>query len=103
VLVSRAAAGVPRDPNGFADGHWAIAREASSGYLGLGDAIDTAARGRAIADGQRVFVVARWVSTAPGVMMVIMRLTFNLLGDGLRDAIDPKRQTREERGFHDDG
>jgi peptide/nickel transport system permease protein len=74
---------------------WVIALEASLSYLGLGVAADVATWGRVIADGQAVFVVAPWVSTAPGIMMVLTSLAFNLLGDGLRDVLDPKLQTRQ--------
>jgi ABC-type dipeptide/oligopeptide/nickel transport system permease subunit len=74
---------------------WVIALEASLSYLGLGVAADVATWGRVIADGQAVFVVAPWVSTAPGLMMVLTSLAFNLLGDGLRDVLDPKLQTRQ--------
>ena len=43
-----------------------------------------------IASGRRFLIDSWWVATMPGVAILIVSLGFNLLGDGLRDVLDPK-------------
>jgi peptide/nickel transport system permease protein len=45
-----------------------------------------------VADGQDVLGDAWWVATSPGLAIVLVVLSFNLVGDGLRDALDPKHR-----------
>jgi peptide/nickel transport system permease protein len=66
--------------------------EASLSFLGVGIPSTTASWGRMIAeasDGQ-LYTAAWWMLVAPGVALVLTTLAFNLVGDGLRDALDPR-------------
>ena len=62
--------------------------EAALSYLGLGVPPQTASWGGLLNDAQRFYDVAWWLMLFPGLMLVITTLAFNLLGDGLRDALD---------------
>jgi peptide/nickel transport system permease protein len=64
--------------------------EASLSYLGAGVPLETPSWGKMLADAQGVFVVAPWLMIFPGLFLFITTLSFNLLGDGLRDALDPR-------------
>jgi peptide/nickel transport system permease protein len=44
-----------------------------------------------VADGRLVMDTAWWITTFPGVMVVVTVLAYNMLGDGLRDVLDPRR------------
>ncbi|MFB5083622.1 ABC transporter permease [Symbiobacterium thermophilum] len=68
----------------------AIMSEASLSYLGLGVQPPTATWGSMIYEGRSYLRHAPWMSLAPGVMIMVTVLAFNLLGDGLRDALDPR-------------
>jgi ABC-type dipeptide/oligopeptide/nickel transport system permease subunit len=48
-----------------------------------------------IASGRRFILDQWWVAAMPGIAILIVSLGFNLLGDGLRDALDPKRAANE--------
>ena len=79
----------------------AIMSEASLSYLGLGVQPPTATWGSMIYEGRSYLRHAPWMSLAPGVMIMLTVLAFNLLGDGLRDALDPRTKkiaSREEAG-----
>jgi peptide/nickel transport system permease protein len=67
-----------------------ILTEASLSFLGLGVSPPTATWGSMIADGVKWLRLAPWVSIVPGVAIMITVLAFNLFGDGLRDALDPR-------------
>ncbi len=43
-------------------------------------------------DASQIFDIAWWLMVFPGVFLVLTTLAFNLLGDGLRDAIDPRSE-----------
>jgi peptide/nickel transport system permease protein len=58
------------------------------GFLGLGLKPPAPEWGAIVADGRSVIFEAWWVSTWPGLMILISGLAFNILGDGLRDALD---------------
>ncbi|MGH2560151.1 MAG: ABC transporter permease [Thermomicrobiales bacterium] len=73
---------------------FAIISEASLSFLGAGVPPETATWGNMLRDGQRVLQRAWWLSMFPGVALVITVLTLNLLGDGLRDALDPRGRRR---------
>jgi len=62
--------------------------EAALSYLGLGVPPDQASWGQILADASGLYDVAWWLMLFPGMFLVITTLSFNLLGDGLRDALD---------------
>lgn len=68
----------------------AILDAAALGFLGLGAQPPSPEWGTMLADAREFILRAWWVVTLPGLMIVIAVLAFNLLGDGLRDALDPK-------------
>jgi peptide/nickel transport system permease protein len=69
-----------------------IVTEATLSFLGLGVLPPTASWGNMIAEAQTgdLFTVAWWFLVFPCVALVLTTLAFNLLGDGLRDALDPR-------------
>jgi dipeptide transport system permease protein len=68
----------------------AILDAAALGFLGLGAQPPTPEWGTMLADAREFILRAWWVVTLPGLMILITVLAFNLFGDGLRDALDPK-------------
>jgi len=64
--------------------------EAYLSFLGLGVPDSTPSWGRMISDASGIFDVAWWLMLFPGIFLLLTVLAFNLLGDGLRDALDPK-------------
>ena len=68
----------------------AILSEASLSYLGLGVSPPTASWGAMISEAQSFIRGYTYYSLFPGLAIIITVLSFNLLGDGLRDALDPK-------------
>jgi len=68
----------------------AILWSASLSFLGLGAQPPTPEWGAIIADGRGFISFAWWISTFPGLAIMVTTLGFNFLGDGLRDALDPK-------------
>ncbi|MEL0635475.1 MULTISPECIES: dipeptide ABC transporter permease DppC [Marinomonas] len=68
----------------------AILDMAALGFLGLGAQPPTPEWGSMLADALQFVQRAWWVVTFPGLMILITVLAFNLMGDGLRDALDPK-------------
>jgi peptide/nickel transport system permease protein len=75
----------------------AIMLEAGLSFLGLGVQPPTPSWGNLIASGRDTLVNAPWVATAPGVALVIVVVAATLLGDAVRDRLDPA-QRRRERG-----
>ncbi|MCZ8106319.1 MAG: ABC transporter permease [Burkholderiales bacterium] len=67
-----------------------ILTAAGLGFLGLGAQPPLAEWGAMIAQGRDQVFDAWWVAAAPGIAIVVVSLGFNLLGDGLRDVLDPK-------------
>ena len=67
-----------------------IVLEAGLSFLGLGVQPPTPSWGTMVADGRNVLIDAWWISTVPGLAIVLVVLSFNLVGDGLRDALDPR-------------
>jgi peptide/nickel transport system permease protein len=65
-----------------------ILYEAALSYLGLGVPNTTASWGALLNDAQTYYDTAWWLVVFPGLFLVITTLSFNLLGDGLRDALD---------------
>lgn len=66
-----------------------ILLEAALSYLGLGLQPPTATWGQMLADGQAYYATAWWMIAVPGTALLLTTLAFNLVGDGLRDALDP--------------
>lgn len=64
--------------------------EAALSFLGLGVPQTIPSWGRMIADASRIFEVAWWLMVFPGLFLLFTTLAFNLVGDGLRDALDPR-------------
>ena len=62
--------------------------EAALSYLGLGVPVTTASWGGLLSEAQTYYDTAWWLILFPGLFLVITTLAFNLLGDGLRDALD---------------
>jgi len=73
----------------------AVLTEASLSFLGVGIRPPTASWGVMVADGRAFLGTYPWISLIPGVVTMIAVLSFNLLGDGLRDALDVR--LRHER------
>jgi peptide/nickel transport system permease protein len=69
---------------------WMIIMEASLSFLGLGIPPHIPAWGSMVAAGRDYILVAPWVSTIPGLTIVILVLAINLFGEGLRDILDPR-------------
>jgi peptide/nickel transport system permease protein len=67
----------------------AISLEAGLSYLGLGVQPPTPSWGNMIASGRDTLVNAPWVATAPGLALVLVVIACTLLGDALRDVLDP--------------
>jgi ABC-type dipeptide/oligopeptide/nickel transport system permease subunit len=72
----------------------AIMAEAALSFVGLGAQPPTPSWGAMVADGRDLLRVAPWVSFAPGLAIGVAVLGFNLVGDGLREAYDPKLRER---------
>ncbi len=66
-----------------------IILESILSYFGFGLHIPFASWGNMVADGQELYDVAPWLVFAPALLIVTVVLSFNLVGDGLRDALDP--------------
>jgi peptide/nickel transport system permease protein len=69
---------------------YAILAEAILGFLGVGVPPYVPSWGNVIASGKNVIREAFWVSLFPGVALTLAGLSLNLLGDGLRDLLDPR-------------
>lgn len=68
----------------------AIIEAAALGFLGLGAQAPTPEWGKMLADARVYLVNAPWTMIFPGIAIMLTVLGFNLMGDGLRDALDPK-------------
>ncbi|HAG91897.1 MAG TPA: hypothetical protein DCL41_08500 [Bdellovibrionales bacterium] len=72
---------------GFSD---AVLNMAALGFLGLGAQPPTPEWGAMLSDSRAYMESAWWLVTLPGLSLLLVVLTFNLVGDGLRDRLDPK-------------
>jgi ABC-type dipeptide/oligopeptide/nickel transport system permease subunit len=70
----------------------AILIEAALSFLGFGIQPPTPALGKLISDGQSEMLTAWWLVTFPGLVIVVIVLCVNFIGDGLRDALDPTQR-----------
>jgi peptide/nickel transport system permease protein len=68
----------------------AILTEASLSYLGIGIPITTPSWGGMVNDGQKYLLTSPIIAFAPGVAIMLVVFGFNMMGDGLRDALDPR-------------
>lgn len=75
---------------------FAILSEAALSFLGLGLQPPQPSLGRMIFDSQGFVTLAWWMAVFPGVAIFVIVLACNLLGDGLRDVLDPKQRTMIE-------
>jgi peptide/nickel transport system permease protein len=71
---------------------------ASLGFLGLGAPPPTPEWGRMVAESREFLPQAWWYATAPGIAILLVVMGFNLLGDGLRDVLDPRIRRGADRG-----
>lgn len=67
-----------------------ILAEASLSFLGVGVPLGTPSLGTTIYNGTQYMATAWWISTFPGIALVILMLSFGILGDALRDKLDPR-------------
>ena len=72
----------------------AIVAEASLSFLGLGQQPPNPSWGSMLNSAQRFIESAPWLAIFPGLAIFLVVLSFNLVGDGLRDALDPRSQKR---------
>ncbi len=68
----------------------AILAESALSFLGIGITAPTAAWGAMVAGGYKYLLMSPLISVAPGVAIMLTVLSLNLVGDGLRDALDPR-------------
>ncbi|HZC41142.1 MAG TPA: ABC transporter permease [Streptosporangiaceae bacterium] len=73
-----------------------ILTESALSYLSVGVQPPNASLGTIISDGQDLLYTRPWVAIAPGIMIVLVVLSLNVLGDGVRDALDPRARLRVE-------
>jgi peptide/nickel transport system permease protein len=73
---------------------YAVLAEAILGFLGVGVPPYVPSWGNVIASGKNVIREAFWVSLFPGIALTVAGLSLNLLGDGLRDTLDPRLRVR---------
>lgn len=71
---------------------WAVLTEASLSFLGLGTPPPAPSLGSMIFEARTLVTIAPWTMIAPGVVVVILVVGLNLLGDGLRDSLDPRNR-----------
>lgn len=76
----------------------AILLESSLSFLGLGVLPPTPSWGNILTEGQNNIINAWWLSLFPGIAIVLTALGYNLLGEGLRDALDHKNNKSEIKG-----
>ncbi len=73
---------------------WAMLNASALSFLGLGVQPPTPEWGAMLNEGRGYLRDAPWVTTAPGLAIALAVLSVNLLGDALRDSLDPRRRTR---------
>ena len=72
----------------------AILMAAALGFIGLGAQQPTAEWGAMVSAGRNFLIDQWWYSTFPGLAILITAIGFNLLGDGMRDMLDPKQKVK---------
>jgi peptide/nickel transport system permease protein len=71
-----------------------ILTESALSFLSIGVQPPNVSWGTIISDGEDLLYTRPWVSLAPGIMIVLTVLALNLVGDGVRDALDPRAKLR---------
>ncbi|MBR0652890.1 ABC transporter permease [Roseomonas terrae] len=74
---------------------YAVLSEATLSFLGVGAVPPTPTWGNIMAEGRDFLREAPWIITIPGVMLMITVMGLNLLGDGLRDVLDPRLRIQQ--------
>lgn len=74
---------------------WAVLTEASLSFLGLGTPPPAPSLGSMIFEARTLIGIAPWTMFAPGIVVVLLVVGLNLLGDGLRDALDPRNRGKK--------
>ncbi|QYH36572.1 ABC transporter permease [Salinibacterium sp. M195] len=74
---------------------WAVLTEASLSFLGLGTPPPAPSLGSMIFEARTLVSIAPWTMLAPGAVIVLLVVGLNLLGDGLRDALDPRNRGKK--------
>ena len=73
---------------------WAVLNAAGLSFIGLGVRAPTPEWGIMVAEGAQFIVSGRWwLAFFPGLALMLAVFSFNLLGDGLRDIVDPRSRT----------
>ena len=75
---------------------FAVVTEATLSFLGLGSPPPTPTWGNMIAEGRQYIRDANWITLIPGLALAITVLSLNLLGDGLRDVLDPRLKVSQD-------
>ncbi|HEY8450640.1 MAG: ABC transporter permease [Micromonosporaceae bacterium] len=70
-----------------------IVTEASLSFLGLGADASQPSWGNMLADGRAYLTQAWWLATLPGIAIFVVVLAVNIIGDGIRDALDPRQES----------
>lgn len=78
---------------------YSILAEAALSFLGASINPENPTWGNMLRDGQRLVGVAWWMAVPPGTVLFLTVLACTLLGDALRDALDPRTRERQEDGF----
>ena len=79
----------------------AILAEAGLSFLGLGAPASVPSWGRMLLEGRGFVEQAWWMGVFPGIAIFLTVLSFNVVGDALRDALDPRQRSAvEARGMH---
>jgi peptide/nickel transport system permease protein len=73
---------------------WAVLAEASLSFLGLGPPPPTASLGEMVSQASSLAGIAWWTLAGPSIAIVFAVIGFNFVGDGLRDAFDPRQRSR---------
>lgn len=68
---------------------WGVLTESGLSFLGLGTQPPNPSLGSMVSESQSIAVMAWWTMAFPSLFIVLLVVTFNMLGDGLRDALDP--------------
>ncbi|MBV9783907.1 MAG: ABC transporter permease [Acidisphaera sp.] len=74
---------------------YAVLTEATLSFLGLGAVPPTPTWGNIMAEGRQYMVEAPWIIAIPGVALMVTVLGLNMLGDGLRDVLDPRLRVQQ--------
>ena len=75
---------------------FAVVTEATLSFLGLGSPPPTPTWGNMIAEGRQYIRDAAWITLIPGIALALTVLSLNLLGDGLRDVLDPRLKIAQD-------